>query len=320
VLVKTAAGELGTIRGVSQETGEVILDTRAATGLQQPGVKSLAIGKFFEHWHLADASALREVHEAWPSKRFCQAQAAAPLMAKALIISGLAHLGDWLDKQVKPAGRITVLEKPRRMVEALQDLPAHSLVLCPETTVVRHLTAKEHAEALQPAVEATLDPPMKDTHFHLQPSMASEALAAFWRVQYTSDDRKANMVWAHFLVTQYYGQDFVGRFALQLDTPESGGPNPEQPHLRTTATDLRRGPGAMAAKTSTETDQEDPEEEDLGPMREVCVTVPVLVNTSAIKAGQELLVFRSAPPKREKEGNPILVTNLAARAKKARTA
>ena len=55
-------------------------------------------------------------------------------------------------------------------------------------------------------------------------------------------------------------------------------------------------------------------------MREVCVAVPVLVNTSAIKAGQELLVYRGAPPKREKQVKPILVTNLAAQAKKARTA
>ena len=120
------------------------MDLRAAKGPEQPGEKRVQIDKFLEEWKLADASAVREVHESWPHKRFCVAEAAAPLMAKAFILSGLAHLGDWLDKRVKPAGRITVLQKPRRMVEALVDLPARSMVLCPETNSIRHMTDLQH--------------------------------------------------------------------------------------------------------------------------------------------------------------------------------
>lgn len=59
------------------------------------------------------------------------------------------------------------------------------------------------------------------------------------------------------------------------------------------------------------------DDEDLGPMREVCITVPVLVNNVDIPAGAELLVYRAAQSKKEKQGKPILVTQLAEQAAQA---
>ena len=157
----------------------------------------------------------------------------------------------------------------------------------------------QHAEARHAAVEAVLDPPMQDTHFHLQSATSSEALSALWCVQYTTEDWKANLVWAKFLVAEFFCQDFVGRFTLQFDEPGWSDPSPEQPRIRATATGLKRETGAKTAGESTATAKEDAEDEDLGPMREVCITVPVLVNTSEIKVGQELMVFRPAQPKRK---------------------
>ncbi len=78
-------------------------------------------------------------------------------------------------------------------------------------------------------MEAVLDPPMKDARFHLQAATGLEAVSAFWFVQTTTDDRKANMVWAKFLISGYFGQDFIGQEPLQIDTPESSMPSPEQP-------------------------------------------------------------------------------------------
>ena len=327
-LVKTTLGDMGRIKGVSEQKGEVILDVRAATSPQEAMVETrLPVDQFLASWKLADASAVREVHEAWPAKRFCVSAAAAPLLAKAFIVSGLAHLGDWLDKRVKPAGRITILQKPRRMVEALQDLPENTLVLSPETTGIKHFNGKDYAEASPDAVEAVLDPPMKDGRFLLQAATGLEAVSAFWFVQTTADDRKANMVWAKFLISGYFGQDFVGQEPLQIDTPESLMRSPEQPggpktpHFRMTATGLQRVAGRDTAAESSEPAEED---EDLGPMREVCITVPVLVNNVDIPAGAELLVYRPAQPKKVKQAKPILVTQLAEQAaqaaKKARVA
>lgn len=327
-LVKTALGDVGRITGVCEQKGEVILEVRAATGPKETKAeKRLPVDQFLASWKLADASAVREVHEAWPAKRFCVSEAAKPLMAKALIVCGLSHLGDWLDKCVKPAGRITILQKPRRMVEALEDLPANTVVLSPETTGIKHLSAKDQAEASPDAVEAVLDPPLRDARFHLQAAMGSEAVSAFWFVQTTTDDRKANMVWAKVLISEYFGQDFIGQAPLRIDMAATGMPSPEQPgvpkkpDLRMTAKGPRRVGGTdSAAQSSAPAEEED----DLGPMREVCITVPVLVNKVDIPSGAELLVYRAAPAKKEKQAKAILVTQLAEQAaqaaKKARTA
>ena len=81
-----------------------------------------------------------------------------------------------------------------------------------------------------------------------------------------------------------------------------------------TAKGLQRVAGKGTAAESSDPAEED---EDLGPMREVCITVPVLVNNVDIPAGAELLVHRSAQPKREKQAKPILVTQLAEQAAQA---
>ena len=320
-LVKTTLGEVGTIKDVSEQNGEVILDVRAATSPQEAMVEQrVPIDLFIASWQLAEASAVREVHEAWPAKRFCVSAAAAPLMAKAFIVTGLSHLGDWLDKRVQPAGRITILQKPRRMVEALQDLPRSTLVLSPETTGIKHLHTDGDAEANPDAVEAVLDPPLKGARFHLQPATGPEAVSPFWCVQTTTDDRKANVVWAKFLISGYFGQDFIGHEPLQIQTPESTSPSPEQPgapktpHFRMTAQGLQRVAGQ---ETPAERGEAAEDDEDLGPMREVCITVPVLVNYVDIPAGAELLVYRAPQPKKAKQARPILVTHLAEQAAQA---
>lgn len=322
-LVKSKAAEVGRIAGVDEQKGEVVLKLRLATRPEEGAAeKRCPIKDFLDAWVLADASAVREVHEAWPAKRFCVSEAAAPVMAKAFIVSGLSHLGDWLDQRCKPAGRLTLLVKPRRMAEALQDLPKHSLVLCPETTGV-----KAAADAGTELVEAVLEPALKKTRFFLQPATSPEAVSPFWFVQTTTDERKANMVWAKYLVSGYFGQDFVGHEPLQFAAQGPSLPSPEPPApakprgLRLTA----KGPARVAApaKGGSSTGAPD-EDEDLGPMRELCLTVPVLVNHVDIKAGEELLVFTPAPPKKERPGKPILVTQLsehaAQAAKKARVA
>lgn len=320
-LVKTTLGDVGRIRNVSEQEGEVILDVRTATSPNEAMVEMrVPVGQFLASWKHADASAVREVHEAWPAKRFCVSAAAAPLMAKALIISCLSHLGDWLDKRVKPAGRITILQKPRRMVEALQDLTENTFVLSPETTGIKHFSTEDDAEANPDAVEAVLDPPLRGARFHLQPATGPEAVSPFWCVQTTTDDRKANMVWAKFLISGYFGQDFVGQAPLLIEMQEEPLPSPEQPgganrpHFRMTAGGPQRVEGKGTGSGSSLAAEDD---EDLGPMREVCITVPVLVNNVDIPAGAELLVYRAAQSKKEKQGKPILVTQLAEQAAQA---
>ena len=80
-------------------------------------------------------------------------------------------------------------------------------------------------------MEAVLDPPMRHARFHLQAATGLEAVSALWLLQTTTDDRKANMVWAKFLISWYFGHDFIGQEPLKIDMPESSMPSPEQPQV-----------------------------------------------------------------------------------------
>lgn len=75
----TQGGDLGLITGVSEESGEGIADVRAATSPATVMVSRRFREKgVLDSWRLADKSAVRKVHKAWPAKRFAVSETAAP--------------------------------------------------------------------------------------------------------------------------------------------------------------------------------------------------------------------------------------------------
>lgn len=68
-----------------------------------------------------------------------------------------------------------------------------------------------------------------------------EAVSASWGVNPSTGDMKADLVWAEFFVSEYFGQGFIGQEPLEIDmsgTPPpiaEGTASPQQPYVRLAA-------------------------------------------------------------------------------------
>jgi hypothetical protein len=111
----------------------------------------------------------------------------------------------------------------------------------------------------------------------LMPCVGDSNVSPLWCVTGTDDDRVANMVWQKMVVQHLSGVDYVGD-AVRL------------------------------AKSRKET-----QEMDL--TREAVIHIPVMVNSKALKDGQELIVFKENKPVKSKERRPISATDVTKRAK-----
>lgn len=98
----------------------VVVDVRAAPSPTTAMVpERFRVEDFLDSWKLADNSAVREVHKAWPTKRLAISDTVAPLLAKAFTTCGPSDSGDSLGQRVRPAGRVAVSTKTEGMVEAM---------------------------------------------------------------------------------------------------------------------------------------------------------------------------------------------------------
>ena len=287
-MVRNAEGHVGTIVGVCEANAEVTVERKGATSHGDWQSKVVPIADFLAGWEAVDPASIREEHPGWPLKRWPKAPAAEPLMAKARILMAIGQLSEALDTATKPEEKLVVLTKPRRCVEAKEDLPVGSVILVPETSNIYAARAGAPEPALG-AVPVELQPGPTEWTFYLQPAAGTEAMSPYWYVASTADERACNMVPAKYLMTLMWAHDYVG------DVPLA--------HEAAVQTPLRR-----KSKKNTpgggDTD-----------MEEAFVILPVLVNSRPIPKGSELVMFRAAAPKKVREAGAITVSQLLKRAR-----
>jgi hypothetical protein len=127
------------------------------------------------------------------------------------------------------------------------------------------------------SVLASIETKAATGQYVLMPCVGDSNVSPLWCVTGTDDDRVANMVWQKMVVQHLSGVDYVGD-AVRL------------------------------AKSRKET-----QEMDL--TREAVIHIPVMVNSKALKDGQELIVFKENKPVKSKERRPISATDVTKRAK-----
>lgn len=289
-LVRNEEGHVGTIVRVCESAAEVTVERKGATSHEDWQSKVVPIEDFLTGWTPADAASLREEHAGWPDKRFAVSSAVVPIMAKARILMALGQLSAAMDQANKPSDKIVVLTKPRRSVEAKEDLPAGSLILVPETSNVYGWRegAPKPAEG---AVAVELEPAPAEWNFFLTPATSTEAMSPYWSIASTTDDASINMVPAKFLMTLMWAHDYVGEVKLAHEAAE------QKP--------LRR----KSKKSTAEDDDTD------GDMEEAFVILPVLVNSKSIAKGAELVMFRAPAPKKAREASAITMSQLLKRSR-----
>ncbi len=127
------------------------------------------------------------------------------------------------------------------------------------------------------SVLASIDTAAATGQYVLLPCVSDSNVSPLWCVSGTDDDREANMVWQKMVVQHLSGVDFIG-------------------------------PAGSCGLKKIKTQQRDV-------TREALVHVPVLVNSKALKSGQELFVFKEKPTKEKQARKPISATDVTRRAK-----
>ena len=175
------------------DNGTVILAMASASDVSI----SVDADMFLQEWSLADPASQIVRQAGWPQHRAATAQAARSLARKGTVLMGLGCLADLLEKHVPLAPCLEILVKPVKTVRCLEAFPPGSLVLFPDTTVLKSFPRGAPNADLRDSghCEVQFDPADPDFVFWLGPCTSATCMAPLWFVASTPEEHKANMTW-----------------------------------------------------------------------------------------------------------------------------
>jgi hypothetical protein len=271
-----------------QKGAQVILETVAASSPKQITV---LMDVFLAKWSLCDLKKFVEKHPGWPDCYTGSLLSTAQTFQKGMVLAALGSLSRHLDKHHPIRAKIDVLSKPTRKVIATVDICVGGLVLAPVTQGLKAFARADlderRADPPTGGVEVTFQPADEQTAYWLTPSTASDNVSPLFCVGTTTEPTEATMEWRKYVVQQVCGVDFVGR------------PAPAEPP-------------AKRVRLASKTDLKEPDDEG----DNTYISIPVLINTVPLAAGDELLYYKEAVVKPTKGPTSITIADLSKRARR----
>jgi hypothetical protein len=253
---------------------------------------SVNVQEFLQHWVLADAKDIVELHPGWPAFRCSQTTLSQTLRAKGQILAAMGCITELIDEVASAVGKVAVHVKPIRRVLSTGSQGLGQLHLVPETTNIKVMTNQEYeatsrddAAAL---IEVTLEPPCLGHRFFLIGVTGPENMSPVWCVRTTVNDDEATCRWTTVSVQMLLGLDFdEAEFMPTLKRRRLSG----------------KTPGNMASAPKSRVKKEQIIEDAIV---ETKVIFPVLVNVVDLDDGAELMWYKKEKTeKREKAVTPI---------------
>jgi hypothetical protein len=253
------------------------------------GDVSLEEESFLAKWVISDPKRVTELHPGWPAHRTAGTHFFQSTIAKGRILAAVGAMEEMMNASFS-ADSFAILTKPSKKVIATTDIGIGRCVLWPESSRCISQKAGTGAGSEAGALVA-VDGQLEDEEYFLMPCTQSENVAPYWFVGSTDDASKANLRMSQVSLSALSGMDFVG----------------EQPAPYATAA----GKPKRARKKME--DRQSPADET----HQGSVTFPVMINHVALKAGDELLVYKqpSTATKRAREPEAILIGKLAKKSK-----
>ena len=239
----------------------------------------VAVEEFLKDYEMLQKQ-IAAPHPGWPIDYMCTKQYmkhVAQIRIMSALHAAAASASDALDN-------IVVMEKPKRSVVARHALALSTLMLVPNALRVATEEIGGSKPVGRPADDSAekvfVDIPdswkmecLRDERFSLVPFFSKEVPCPAWAVRTTDKQDLANMEWRFMVVSEVA----VAEAPKHFIKPKVGGPK---------------------VKVSTKSSPEEVNQQH-APGMEHELRVPVMINAKAIKADDELFVYRA--PKRQGE-------------------
>ena len=234
------------------------------------------VGEFMQVYEILDRQ-VAVPHPGWPID-YMQSKQYSVHVAKLRIMSALhAAAATTLDT----VDKVVVLEKPKRTVVAKHALAVSTLMLVPNVVRISTQEAAEKSgdDAGQVFVEIPESwnmPCLRDVRFSLVPLFSKEVPCPAWAVRTTDKADVANLEWRSMVVSEVAVTEAPKQFMQ-----------------------------AKAACTKVKGSSKSATSQQHAPGKDHELRVPVMINIKAIRADDELLMYRA--PKRKVERPPTSV-------------
>ena len=278
------------IVGAAKGDGEPNIELKRQVDDHLAQKMTVSLQAFVADWRAADPSKEELPHAGWPQTRFAKVEFGQVIVAKGSVMMAVGAVAAHLEKYFANADALQILSKPQRKVICAEAFGPGELLLAPESVAIK---AVKPDETMPDSPEVILKDAVVPHRFFLGPCASEEMVSPFWCLQQTEKKEEASMTWAKLLVSMTTGVDYLG-------TPQA------KPRIVVAKTGKAGGKGASANQVANVATEQ-------------VVTVPVLVNPSALAVGTEIKVFKQKAPKREKELDPISLPVLSKMRKIAET-
>ena len=311
---------LATVRAAGFDGGSIVVKKGGSSN--QTYEILVAINGFVQVRHCEDTTMVQvPVEEFLKEYEMMDKQAAAPLpgwpidymcakdycvhVAKLRIMSALhvaaASASDAVDD-------IVVLERPRRTVVAKHALALSTLMLVPNALrIATHdggsLPGDEPPQVRVDIPESWKMPCLHDVQFSLAPFFSKQLPCPAWAVRTTDKADKANMEWRFMVVSSVAVAEAPKQFA------RAKAEALKEKVSTKSATDATVQQEATRVKVSTKSAPEAIVKQE-APGSEHELRVPVMINLKAIKADDELFVYRAPKRKVERPQASVKVAKL----------
>jgi len=224
-------------------------------------MKREKLDTFAKEFKLKDAKNFEVKHPKWPANQAGMGKLHLTMVTKCRIQTALHLVGMAVAERIDLTTALALLSKPQRSVKSLMEVKKGQLALTPHSMKIVSVTGKESPpEGSVEVLFKTGALEVPGTRFYVPPSCSDEFLCPAWAVRVTHDQKQANMTWVSTTISDIA---VVDTKSIQYN-------------------------GRLTQKTNS------------SESAEYQILIPVLVNSKPLAPSTELLVFRPAPPKKQK--------------------
>lgn len=279
--VTSDGGSFWRVVAVRESAKAVELEAATASAQGAYERRVVDVGAFCSDYTVADAKAVVVLHPGWPAEPLMLSATALTLRIRGLILAGLSQMAAELQRKHPLQELLVVRQKPVRAVFTKVSAPEGTILLAPETMVVK---AVPRSDEMPPgAVEVACNPPDETSRFFLLPAGGNGPCVPMWHVRTTDVQKDATMVMQHWRTSVLVAGDFEG------------------------TTPLAESPGRPARRITAKSAPEDYEK--------ISLAIPVLVNAQGLAAETELVRYVPTGPKKVRIAPEVTLARVSKKAR-----
>ena len=203
---------------------------------------------------------------------------------------------------------VNLYEKPGRTVRAKSDISIGALILVPNAVKVVTKLPEDSVWEGEVCVSTPMEgefASLEGVRFVLTPLFSKEMPCLAWAVKRTADERSANMKWSKMKVSDIGVAEgprehtkFVSQGKASAASPVKASPAKALPAKAAPAPPETKAQGKASAASP------------VNAAREFSLEIPVLINSKALVASEELLVHRPHAAQKRQQQAPVKLAKI----------